>query len=55
MSRKEINQKLRGMKQPVTLFGESDVDRYNRLVQLEEKVGDAIMKGEQETFRTFLP
>ena len=38
--------RLRELGQPVTLFGESDIERYNRLLLCEEKMGDDVRKGE---------
>ena len=35
--RDEVKQRLRSMRQPVTLFGEGDDERYMRLLALEEK------------------
>lgn len=55
-SKREVINRLRELRQPTTLFGESDIDRYNRLVECEEKFGDDIRKGEEdETSISFLP
>lgn len=52
----EIVFRLRLMKQPATLFGESDEDRYQRLLMMEEKIASDMKKSDKdETAKSFVP
>ena len=45
--KKDVIATLRELKQPTTLFGETDIDRYNRLMLCEDRHGDDVkVKGE---------
>lgn len=49
-------QRLRHLKQPATLFGETDTERYARLIEAEEKLAlDMKKKDFDETSRSFVP
>ena len=44
------------MNKEATLFGETEIDRYNRLLKLEESIGDDVRKEvSDETAGTFMP
>lgn len=48
--------RLRHLKQPVTLFGEEEAARYQRLLEAEEKLCFGIKKKDfDETSRSFVP
>ena len=48
--------RLRKLKQPVTLFGESDLERYQRLLSLGERTALGMKKSDKdETSKSFMP
>lgn len=52
----EVILRLRILKQPVTLFGESDADRFNRLLKCEESRASDMKKADRdETSKSFIP
>lgn len=53
--KKEVILKLRELRQPVTLYGENERDRYNRFVLCEGKYGYDVKKDTQDTSRSILP
>ena len=56
MPRTEVIVRLRQLKQPATLFGESDESRYQRLLHLEEKQALGMKKADMdETAKSFMP
>ena len=55
LAKKDVIRRLRELGQVASLFGETDLERYNRLLMYEEKFGDDIRKDEQESSNTFLP
>jgi hypothetical protein len=51
-----VIQRLRHLKQPATLFGESEAERYQRLLAAQDKISlDMKKKDFDETARTFVP
>lgn len=53
---KEVIHRLRAMKQPATLFGETEEDRYQRLLAFEERNAVDMKRGDRdETATSFLP
>lgn len=50
LSKQEVVRRLRGLKEPITLFGEEDWDRFNRLRDLELAREDG-SKGQRNTFQ----
>lgn len=56
VSRKEVINRLRKLRHPGTIFGEIDLDRYNRLLSIEEKLDDNTRKSyRDESIKSFLP
>ena len=54
--RADVISRLRLLKQPATLFGETDADRYQRLLACEESRASDLKKSERdETAKSFLP
>ena len=52
----DVIHRLRTLRQPVTLFGETELDRYKRLLLLEEKSSKELRKADRdETARSFIP
>ena len=56
MPKHEVIARLRHLKHPATLFGESDEDRFLRLVSLEHQTAKGMKKSDKdETAKSFLP
>ena len=52
----EVISRLRHLKQPATLFGESDDQRFNRLVECEAQSAKGMKKADKdETAKSFIP
>ena len=54
--KEEVIARLRHLKQPVTLFGESDEQRFDRLVDCEAQSAKGMKKADKdETAKSFIP
>ena len=51
----EVIERLRELRQPVTLFGETLEDRVRRLHECEEKETDDHRKTKEDTLKSFIP